>query len=337
VPGYWLLGVGRSKLSHALGYPQTRSLAARDYLARKVAALYPLAILLLTSALVAWLLWNVAPLPTGVLLLLALLLPFPVSEAVLALINRLVSESSRPRHLQRLAFVEGIPDAHRVLVVIPCMLGSEAGIRQLCHRLRLHYLANLEEQAQFALLSDWLDAPEQQASKDAELLAIAQSQIEALNRLHPWTGADAAHRPARFVLLHRERKYSASEQAWIGWERKRGKLELLIAALATGDCTAFLNLGPASALDARSRYVVTLDSDTQLPPGRLRELVGVAAHPFNQPQLDARGLRVVSGYGILQPRIVCPLPAAHALTRFHWLFAGQFGIDPYGAVSSEIY
>jgi cyclic beta-1,2-glucan synthetase len=139
------------------------------------------------------------------------------------------------------------------------------------------------------------------------------------------------------VLLHRARKYSASEQAWIGWERKRGKLELLVAALATGDRSAFLDLGPTSALDRQARYVVTLDSDTQLPPGRLRDLVGVAAHPFNQPKLDARGLRVVSGYGILQPRIVCPLPGAHALTRFHWLFAGQFGIDPYGAVSSEIY
>jgi cyclic beta-1,2-glucan synthetase len=337
VPGYWLLGVGRSALSQALGSPQTRSIAARDYLARKVAALYPLAILLLTFTLVAWLLWSVAPLPSGVTPLLALLLPFPVSEAVLALINRLVSESSRPRHLQRLAFSEGIPDAHRVLVVIPCMLGSEGGIRQLCHRLRLHYLANLEEQAQFALLSDWLDAPEHHAIKDAELLAIAQARIEDLNRLHPWVGAEAANRPARFVLMHRERTYSASERAWIGWERKRGKLELLIAALATGNCAAFLDLGPTSALDPRARYVVTLDSDTQLPPGRLRDLVGVAAHPFNQPQLDARGLRVVSGYGILQPRIVCPLPGAHALTRFHWLFAGQFGIDPYGAVSSEIY
>jgi cyclic beta-1,2-glucan synthetase len=337
VPGYWLLGAGRSTLSRALGCPQTLKLAMQAYLARQMAALYPLAIMALTAGLVTWLLWSVAPLSTGMTVLLALLLSFPASEAVLALINRLVSESSRPRHLQRLAFAEGIPAEHRVLVVIPCMLASEAGIRQLCHRLRLHYLANLEDQAQFALLSDWLDAPEAQTGQDAELLASAQAHIDTLNRLHPWVGADAILRPPRFLLLHRERQYSASEQAWIGWERKRGKLEQLVAALATGNASAFLDLGRTSALDPRARYVVTLDSDTQLPPGRLRDLVGVAAHPFNQPQLDPRGLRVVSGHGILQPRIACPLPAAHLLTRFHWLFAGQYGIDPYGAVSSEIY
>ena len=43
------------------------------------------------------------------------------------------------------------------------------------------------------------------------------------------------------------------------------------------------------------------------------------------------------GYGILQPRIVTPLPAPKDFTLFHWLFAGQCGIDPYSAASSEVY
>jgi len=74
-----------------------------------------------------------------------------------------------------------------------------------------------------------------------------------------------------------------------------------------------------------------------LPPGRLRDLVGVAAHPHNQPRLDPSGRSVVSGYGILQPRVATPLPAPKDFTLYHWLFAGQCGIDPYSAASSEIY
>ena len=84
-------------------------------------------------------------------------------------------------------------------------------------------------------------------------------------------------------------------------------------------------------------HCITLDSDTQLPPGRLRELVGVAAHPHNQPQIDERRRTVTGGYGVLQPRIVTPLPAPRDFTLYHWLFAGQCGIDPYSAASSEVY
>ncbi|WP_043820024.1 hypothetical protein, partial [Rubrivivax gelatinosus] len=82
---------------------------------------------------------------------------------------------------------------------------------------------------------------------------------------------------------------------------------------------------------------VTLDGDTQLPPGRLRELVGIAAHPSNRPVLAADGRRVVAGYAILQPRLVTPLPLPHEDTFFHRLFAGQSGVDPYDAASSEVY
>jgi hypothetical protein len=103
----------------------------------------------------------------------------------------------------------------------------------------------------------------------------ALAEIERLNALYP----SSADEPARFIVLHRERRFSTSEQCWIGWERKRGKLEQLIGLLAEGGTSPFLDLGRASAVAAATRYVVTLDSDTRLPPGRLRELVGVAAHP----------------------------------------------------------
>jgi cyclic beta-1,2-glucan synthetase len=360
VPGHWLRGAGRPALLSALGL--THNVALRAAFAWRSAArhlalpAYLGSLLLGSLGVVAWLLLRdpAGPASTGPLWLAlagAALMMFPASEAVVAVINRLISESARPRSLPRLALGNGIPVEHRVMVVVPALLTDAASITHLVHRLQLHYLANPEYHAQFALLTDWADAKTPHAASDAQLLALATGQIDALNARHPCAVqappqvaqalplcAVPASAP-RFILLHRERTWSETQQSWIGWERKRGKLEQLVDALAGagGSACAFLDLGETSRIAPDTPYIVTLDSDTQLPPGRLRELVGVAAHPRNQPRFSADGRSVVDGYTILQPRIVTPLPAPKDFTLFHWLFAGQCGIDPYSAASSEVY
>ncbi len=339
VSSHWLEGAGRPALMAALGLRE-RGAAAWHRLAHHAALPVYLGTLLLgTAGLVAWMLLHHsagAQASDGHLALtlaLALLMLFPASEAVVAVINRLISESARPRHLPRLALLQGIPPEHRVMVVIPGMLTNAKAVDELTHRLLLHYLANPEREAQFALLSDWADADTVQTDSDAALLDAAVAQINALNQRHP---AEAGA-PPRFIVLHRARSFSETEQRWIGWERKRGKLEQLVAALAEATQGPFVDLGETSRMATGVRYVVTLDSDTQLPPGRLRDLVGVAAHPRNQPRLSDDGRSVVAGYGILQPRVATPLPAPRDFTLYHWLFAGQCGIDPYSAATSEVY
>ncbi|MDB5850487.1 MAG: carbohydrate-binding protein, partial [Rhodoferax sp.] len=350
---YWLLGKGRPRLLQALGLREPVAELWRAMARRLKLPVYLGALLVFTLGLVAWMVVHHrhALGASGIEVwqgwttwLVALLMLFPASEAVVALVNRLISESARPRHLPRMALAAGIPAEHRVMVVIPAMLSDPAAIAELVHRLQLHYLANPEQHAQFALLTDWGDADTASLPTDQPLLDAALAQIGALEaRYARYPDADAAATSTtadtvpRFILLHRSRSFSDTEQRFIGWERKRGKLEQLIGALATGDHAAFLDLGVASRMAAGTRYVVTLDSDTQLPPGRLRELVGVAAHPQNQPRIDPALRRVVSGYGILQPRVVTPLPAPRNFTLFHWLFAGQPGIDPYSAATSEVY
>ncbi len=347
VPGHWLQGAGRPALLHALGLPESLATRAVRALRRAAVPLYLGAIVLGTAGLVAWLLVHAAPAlaaPRWLWWLGALLMALPAAEAVLAVMHRLISESARPSHLPRLAFAQGVPAEHRVIVVIPALLNDPAAAGPLLHRLELHHLANPEAHAQFALLSDWADAPQAQAANDAAVLDSAVQQVQALNLRYPQPAASAGQPGVpRFIVLHRPRRYSATQRSWIGWERKRGKLEMLAAALADPACgedgsnSGFIDLGPASRLAAATAYIVTLDSDTQLPPGQLRELVGVAAHPLNQPRLDATGRRVVSGWGILQPRVATPLPAPSEVTLYHSLFAGQCGIDPYSAASSEVY
>ncbi len=343
VAHYWLRGAGQSALMQAIGLPDRASFFWQNCVRRVALPAYLIVMAGALCALVWWLLHHGLKTSSATdhawlwaVSMLAML--FPASEAVVAVFNRMISESAHPHHLPRLAWVNGVPPEHRVLVVIPGMLTAAASIHDLVHHLELHYLANPEQEAQFALLTDWADADTAKLASDGALLALAQHQIEALNLRHPRPQAEAGvDVNPRFILLHRDRTFSETEQQWLGWERKRGKLEQLVETLAIGANTVFLDLGQASRLASNIQYIVTLDSDTLLPPGRLRELVSVAAHPHNLPRLDTDGRKVVSGYGILQPRIVTPLPSAGHMTPYHWLFAGQCGIDPYSATSSEVY
>ena len=152
----------------------------------------------------------------------------PASETVIAVVNRLISESVPPRRLPRLALAGGIPREHRVLVVIPAIITDAASVHALARNLERHYLANRERHAQFALLTDFADAASADCDGDAALLADATAAIDALESRYP----PAPDAPRRFLLLHRQRSWSETEQQWIGWERKRGKLEQLIDLLA---------------------------------------------------------------------------------------------------------
>ena len=123
----------------------------------------------------------------------------------------------------------------------------------------------------------------------------------------------------------------------------RGKLEQLVGWLDEAGRSARaarLALPGVSTPDAGGhpvRHVMTPDSDTDMPPGRLLELVGIAAHPLNRLRLDAQHRRVVAGHAILQLRVAPLLEACAARTRFHRLFAGQGGIDPQRRCQPEIY
>jgi cyclic beta-1,2-glucan synthetase len=339
VANHWLRGPGRTELLGALGLPDDGRMRLQRFVARAALPTYLGAFGLATAGVIAWVLHgHSVAMPAGeaapwITALAALLMFLPASEAVVAVINRLISESARPARLPRLALADGIPVEHRTMIVIPAILSSAGSSREFAHQLQLHYLANPEKNAQFALLTDWADAGAEHLPEDAAVLEAARAEIARLNGLYPVEGEE----PPRFLLLHRPRRFSTSEKRWMGWERKRGKLEQLLARLADGTDAGFIDLGRLSAIAEGTRYVLTLDSDTRLPPRRLRELVGVAAHPHNQPCLSADGRRVERGYGILQPHVATPLPAPEDLTLYHWLFAGQPGVDPYSTTNSEVY
>ncbi len=332
--GYHLMGPGRALLEAALrpaGVPLKTSFRERTPRAWRL-PLYAAAWMGGTAALLLWALPPLAEMPWATWVA-AFLIAWPASEAVASLIHRLIAESTRIQPLARLDFSGGIPAEHRVLVVIPCLLSSNASNSEVVHRLSLHWLASRENHAQFALLTDWVDSDAPSIASDQTLLDDALTKLRTLNRAYP----SAAGAAPRFVLLHRARTWSSTEHRWKGWERKRGKLEQLLRQLVEGPASAFLTLGTDMFLADEIRYVLTLDSDTTLPPGSLRELVSIAAHPLNTPQINHNSRRVTAGHGILQPRVVTPLSTHHERSPFHAMFAGQGGLDPYSNGASDLY
>jgi hypothetical protein len=126
----------------------------------------------------------------------------------------------------------------------------------------------------------------------------------------------------------------------MGFERKRGKLADL-NALLRGKGNAFSLVVGNTALLSEMKYVISLDSDTQLPRDSARQFVGAMAHPLNVPRFDAvagdpASARVTRGYGILQPRVAVSLPGTNR-SRYARLFGGEPGIDPYTRAVSDVY
>ena len=334
-PGYYLISKGRALLERDLGcrIPLPRRLlravlpgATPGYLA----TIAMVAALLLALPLLAA---HASGTSLGALVLLGFLALIPASDLAVALVNRAVVRLVGPRALPRLELPDGVPPSLRTVVVVPVLLTSEPAIEEHVNRLEIHFLANPDGAVHFALLSDWIDAPTETMPDDDRLLAAAAAGIARLNARH---GAPAGGE--RFLLLHRRRIWSAGEGKWMGWERKRGKLdELNHLLMGAADTTFTRPDGRAPRVPPDVRYVITLDADTRLPRGAATRLVGTMAHPLNRPTFDVRAGRVVEGYAVLQPRITPSIPGDAATSLFQRIFAGPAGIDPYASATSDVY
>jgi cyclic beta-1,2-glucan synthetase len=336
-PGYWLVGKGRRPFERELG----ARIRPREALLRlwQDSGLFGYlgAIGIGIAVTLVPLLAHAARAGAGpwTLVVLGLCAIFPASALATALVNRGITHILGPKTLPRLELRDGVPEHLRTLVVVPTLLASPNGVNEQIERLEVHYLSNSEGDLRFALLTDWVDAPtEAGLESDMHLLNAARGGIARLNRRHgPAPGGGE-----RFLLFHRRRVWSASEGCWMGWERKRGKLNELNRHLRGATDTTFIadREHPLPRPEG-VRYVITLDSDTKLPRGSARKLVGTMAHPLNRPRYDEAKGRVVEGYAITQPRITPALPTDRGRTLFQWIYSGPCGIDPYAMAVSDVY
>jgi cyclic beta-1,2-glucan synthetase len=338
-PGYHLIGRGRPAFERTLAFRQPARLRLKRFTMRCGMGGYVTTIVALTVALLALAVFLVAFVGAGpdvsplVLGLLALVTFLPFSDTATALVNRVMAIYVDPLALPALDLLDGVPDGLRTLVVIPTLLINHAETCEQIERLEVHYLSGASGEMYFALLTDWVDADAGLLAGDEDALARAAEAMATLNRRH-------APGPAgpRFLLLHRRRVFSASEQCWMGWERKRGKLQELNRLLRGARDTTFVAIGDTPPqVPAGVRYVITLDGDTRLPRDAAQRLIGKMAHPLNAPCFDPVRQRVVDGYAILQPRVTPSLPLGRDGSWYQQIFAGPSGLDPYASAASNIY
>jgi len=328
--GYYLLDAGLPLLRRRLGYRPTAAEQAREWVFAHPARVYLGAIGLVTFTLLALALrhaaWGGASVPGQLLVLLVVLVP--ALGIGVGLVNLLLGYALRPRQLPKLDLSQGVPERYRTAVVVPALLDSPAGVDELLEQLERHYLGDPDPELLFALLTDFPDAATAEVAGDEELLRRA---IDGVGRLNQRYGG--GRRP--FYLLHRQRLWNESEGAWMGWERKRGKLVELNRLLRGARDTSYtVQVGDLTRLPG-VRYVLTLDADTRLPPGAAARLIGTLAHPLNRAEFDADG-RVVAGYSLLQPRTDI-LPESANATPFSRLFVGENGLDLYTLAVSDVY
>ena len=328
--GYHLIGGGRREFERSIAWrPDLRLRISRlffkwatpGYLGTITAGT---ALLVAVAVLYAWVHgWRGAGLA-----FVALLTAVPASELTIQLLQRLISYLIPPRRLPRIELTT-VPRSARTMVIVPTLLDSVQRVEDLIDHLEVQALGNLDPRIHFALLSDFVDAATETLPRDQEILDAAREGIRALNEKHEAGGA-------RFFLFHRFRQWNPREGMWMGWERKRGKIEEFNRLLRGATDTSFaVSVGDLSILPD-VKYCITLDSDTRLPRGVARELIGIISHPLNRATFNPEVGRVTEGYGILQPRVSVTFTSA-AGSLFARLYSGHTGVDPYTTAVSDTY
>ncbi|MFZ0254275.1 MAG: glucoamylase family protein, partial [Gammaproteobacteria bacterium] len=330
--GYYLIDRGRPELERATEARLPLAAVLRRAAGRSPLLLYLGLITLITVLLAAGLLVEAradsmpdwALLPMGILALLA------TSQLAVSLVNWLATLLASPHPLPRMDFSAGIPSASRTLVVVPSLLISPRNLESLVEALEVRFLANRDANLHFGLVASFGDAAEESLPEDAPLLKRARERIEALNARYADGGNDV------FFLFFRPRRWNPHDRIWMGYERKRGSLVDLNALLREGNSDGFSLVVGAIAVLSNVKYVITVDTDTQLPRDAAHQFVGTMAHPLNRPVYDEALGRVRIGYGILQPRVDVSLPGTRQ-SRYARLHGGEAGIDPYTRAVSDVY
>ncbi len=339
--GWHLISGGRYALEDSLRYrPHTRERMHRGPLRRRgrtfMVSIASFTVLL--AALVALYASAVGAAPWVVALVFLIAL-VPVSEIAVILANRMAAMLWPARLLPKLDYRRPLEPNERTLVVVPTLLFSEEDAEEVFEHLEVHYLSGDGDPGiHYAVLADLRGADREVLDSDADIIRAALESVRALNRRHGGGATagldDTGSGP--FHLLVRERRYSETEDAWIGWERKRGSLVELARYLRSADHTSIaVHEGDRDFL-AGVRYALTLDADTVLSRDAAKKMVGTIVHPLNQAVVDEERRVTARGYGLIQPRVSVSLPSSKA-TYFAWMHTGVAGIDPYGGAVSDAY
>ena len=333
--GYYLISEGKEELLEAIGVKSTKSISNKTKTRKYIFGIY-----LFTSILTilngAYFYFKSKNLIISILTLIILYIP--ISEIVIQLINYILSKTVKPKLIPKLDFSKNLPKKYSTFVVIPTIINSADKVKELIKKLEVYYLANKSENLYFALLGDCTSSKKKEEEFDDEIIRTGLEEVEKLNNKYKQNLEELP----KFHFLYRNRVWNEGEQSYLGWERKRGllcqfneflvdginsfRINTIVGTLPMGDLedknTLQANVGAdTSAFPHNIKYVITLDSDTNLVLGTALELIGAMAHILNKPVLNDKKDAVIKGDAIIQPRIGINLEASRK-SLFTKIYAG---------------
>ncbi|MBQ9279781.1 MAG: hypothetical protein IJ215_01865 [Clostridia bacterium] len=262
----------------------------------------------------------------------SIVLFIPISEAVLTIVNRIISKYVKPKTLPRL---EKVPDDVNTFVIVPTLLNSAARVEHMVNSLEIYYLANRgmndgeihSGKLYFCLLGDASEEDTQTVPHDEEVISAGRKAIERLNE---------KYNTNLFHFIYRKRVYNPSQEKWLGYERKRGMICEFNHFLLRGEEGTFIvnTIKEKFPKMPKIKYVITLDADTELVLDSAQKLIGTMEHPVNKPIIK-NGI-VTHGYGLIQPKVGLSIESSTA-SVFSRLYAGSGGIDIYSTAESNVY
>ncbi len=244
-----------------------------------------------------------------------LLLAVPFAMAAVSVADQITAFFVPPYRAPRIK-LDAVPKDAKTLVTVAALMNGGKNDGKIFDQLEKFSYMNPDKGIYFCLLADFADSAEQYHSDDSEIINNAYNRIDELNRIHG----------ERFCILFRERVFNKSENRYGGWERKRGAVCRLVSHIVKGNATEYH--GGAFIRDIK--YILTLDSDTNLSVGSVRELLSIALHPVNRPVI--KNARVKAGFGIIQPTVKTELSSAYK-SGFSRLTSGAGGADIYASAS----
>lgn len=260
-----------------------------------------------------------------------LILLIPVSQLFVQLINRLLIKVVATNPLPKLNYTKGIPDESATMVVIPTIVSSKEKIKTMFSTLETFYLMNKSDNLYFTLLGDVKASDKEVEDYDKEISKYGEKISIELNKKY---GKDL------FYFVYRKRKWNDKENSYLGYERKRGALlqfnKILLKEMSDSEEKKWFNVNTLHHHNLDIKYVITLDSDTKLVLNTALNLIGAMAHPLNRPVLNKEGTKVISGYGIMQPRVSVDIEATNK-SLYSQIFAGIGGFDTYSALIPDVY
>ena len=321
--GYYLIDDGREELFEKLEYKEKRILNINKV---KMYIWTIITLTLVASLIISKFISKnlIQYIVTTIFLII------PISELIIQTIQFILGKIVKPNLIPKMDFYKGIDKENATFVVIPTIVKTKEKVEELFRKLEVFYLANKSPNLYFAVLGDCSESEDKEEKFDKEIEEAGLQQVEKLNEIYSNDEFPIFH------FIYRERKYNKSEEKYLGWERKRGMLTQFNEYILKHERNKF-RINTINQEDLpQIKYVITLDSDTDLVLNTAFELIGAMAHILNKPEIDKNKNIVIKGHAILQPRVGINLDVSNK-NLFTKIFAGAGGIDSYTNAISDTY